>query len=231
MSGKRLVLWCQDGVLIPEGAFDDEIRRRVCGSLVDGHLDALAPSRGLTTLRAVSATLRLHGLDGEELAARTAQAGPLLIEAWRERRAELIASDRVPGATEVLLALRMRGDVRQSLLSPDPEDVARLKANAFEFDRYLDAIDLGGYGSDGEELGELIVAAQGKSRAVYNGQSDAVVIAWTPEEVTAAVKVGVGLVAVAGDPERARELRVAGAEHILADLTDTDAALAAIDAA
>lgn len=230
MNGKRLVLWCLDGVLIPEGTFNDEVLTHVCGRLLGGPCERTAERRGRTAPRVVRETLRGHGVAENQLDARTAQAGPLLTEAVRERRAELIARDRVPGATELLLSLRMRGDVYQSLLSGDVEQTVRVKANAFEFDRYLDAIDVGGYGSDSEEFDDLIDASLAKYRTVHGDEPTTVVMAWTPEEVAAAVKVGVGVVAVAGEPGRARELHEAGADHVLADLTDTAAVLAAIDA-
>jgi phosphoglycolate phosphatase-like HAD superfamily hydrolase len=155
----------------------------------------------------------------------------LLAEAARVRRAGLIARDRVPGATEVLLSLRMRGDVYQSLLTGDVEQVARIKANAFEFDRYLDAIDVGGYGSDSEDFADLVDMALAKFRVTHIMEPMAVVVGSKREEVEAALASGVGIVAVAtGGAEHAKELDAAGADRVLDDLTDTEAVIAAIEA-
>lgn len=230
MSGKRLVLWCLDGVLIPEGSFDDEVLRQVCGHLLGRPCEQLASRRGGTTMQAVRETLRLNGVTGGQLDILITQAGQVLTDAVSERRAELIAGDRVPGATEVLLTLRMRGDVYQSLLCGDVEQAARAKANAFEFDRYLDAIDVGGYGSDGADFGELIEAAAEKFRTVHGQDPAMVVITCTPQIVAAASGAAAGVVAVAGNPAQAAALREAGAGHVLADLTDAAAVTAAIDA-
>jgi phosphoglycolate phosphatase len=231
LSEKRLVLWCLDGVLIPEGPFNDEVYAEVAGRLLGGPAERQADVRGRTAPRVVRETLLLNGVPAAQVDAHVAQAGPLLAEAARVRRAGLIARDRVPGATEVLLSLRMRGDVYQSLLTGDVEQVARIKANAFEFDRYLDAIDVGGYGSDSEDFADLVDMALAKFRVTHIMEPMAVVVGSKREEVEAALASGVGVVAVAtGGAEHAKELDAAGADRVLDDLTDTEAVIAAIEA-
>jgi phosphoglycolate phosphatase len=225
----RLVLWSLDGVLIPDGPFNDEVLRQVCGELLGAPCEELAATSGRTALRVVRDTLRLNGVPDGALDARMAGAGELLTGAIQERRAELIARDRVPGATETLLALRMRGDVCQSLVSGDVERAARAKANAFEFDRYLDAIDVGGFGSDSEDFDDLIGVALEKFRVAHGQAPSTVAVVRLPAEVASAVKAGVGVVAVAADPDEAARLRDAGAGHVLAGLTDNVAVVAAID--
>jgi phosphoglycolate phosphatase len=231
VSGRRLILWCLDGVLIPDSSFNTDNLRYVCGAIAGRRCEELVAASGRTMPGIVRDTLRNYGFAGNELDKLVVDACALLAARTRERRAELIKGDRVPGATEVLLALRMRGEAHQSLVAGDVEEVAFARANAFEFDRYLDAMDLGGYGADSDDLGDLVEASLSKFLAKYGEEPTTTLIGWTAADVAAGVNAGVNVVAVAGRPGRAASLRAAGADQILPDLTDTQAVLAAIEAA
>lgn len=231
MSGRRLVLWCLDGVLIPDSSFHAENLRYTCGEVAGRSCEELAAAPGRTGPGIARDTLRNFGFAGDELDKLVADASALVVARTRERRAELIKGDRVPGATEILLALRMRGETHQSLIASDIEEAAFARANAFEFDRYLDAMDLGGYGSDSDDFSDLLEASLRKFAAKYGEEPTTTLVGWTAADVAVGANAGVGVVAVAGQPDRKAALHAAGADLVVPDLTDAQAVLAAIDAA
>jgi phosphoglycolate phosphatase-like HAD superfamily hydrolase len=223
-----------DNVLVPDGPFNDEVRRQVCSQLLGRPCDQIAPAAGRTAPRIVRETLRLNGADEDSLDDLTAKAGPLFAAAMEERRATILAAGRVPGSGEALMGVRLRGDSHQALVSSDVQDAATVKVTAFEIERFLDGIEMGGFGSDSEDYDALVDASRAKFQAKHGAGYQlprTVVVGWTPEDVTAAIKADAGIVAVAGEPGREQDLRAAGAEHVLANLSDTAAVLAAIYAA
>jgi phosphoglycolate phosphatase len=135
-----------------------------------------------------------------------------------------------PGVAEVLEALHARDDVVQSLLTGNIEVNAAVKVSAFGLERWLD-FEVGAYGSDPhEERSDLVAVARERAAAKYAEPTGAVLVGDTPLDVRAAREAGARAVAVAtgfADPE---ELRASGPDAYLDDLSDTDAAVAAITA-
>jgi phosphoglycolate phosphatase-like HAD superfamily hydrolase len=152
------------------------------------------------------------------------------LEAALDGRREEIATEgrTYPGVPETLAALHARDDVINSLLTGNIEANAALKVSAFGLERWLD-FEVGAYGSDPhEERYELVAIARERAAAKYGEPTGAVLIGDTPLDVRAAREAGARAVAVATGFSDVDELRAAEPDAVLADLSDTEAAVRAI---
>ena len=105
------------------------------------------------------------------------------------------------------------------------------KLRAFGLDRYID-FEVGGYGSEVYPKGTLLMLARGRAAEKYGaafGENSAVYIADSPRDVEAARVGGARVIAVASGRSTTMQLREAGADRVLVDLTNTAAVLRAID--
>jgi phosphoglycolate phosphatase len=149
-----------------------------------------------------------------------------------ERREESIRRDgrALPGVEEVLRRLDGTDGVVQSLLTGNLAANAAVKLGAFRLERWLD-LEVGGYGSDPHDArSDLVAVARERAGSKYARPDDTVLVGDTPLDVRAAHDAGARIVAVASGPYGAAELEQAGADAVLADLSDTDRAIAAITA-
>jgi len=164
-------------------------------------------------VRADGATERLLEPFSAELAAATAA-----------RRDDLVGQGRLmPGAAEAVAAVAKLDGVVQSVLTGNSKPNAMLKLRAFGLDGYLDA-DIGGYGSEAYPRGTLLRVARQRAadkHGVPFGEQATVYVADSPRDVDAARIGGARSLAVAGGRASAAELREAGADAVLPDLTDT----------
>jgi phosphoglycolate phosphatase len=149
-----------------------------------------------------------------------------------ERREEDIRRDgrALPGVEEVLRRLDATDGVVQSLLTGNLATNAAVKLGAFGLDRWLD-LEIGGYGSDPHEArADLVRVARERAAAKYARPDDTVLVGDTPLDVKAAHDGGARIVAVASGPYGTEELEQAGADVVLADLSDAARAIAAVTA-
>jgi phosphoglycolate phosphatase-like HAD superfamily hydrolase len=131
----------------------------------------------------------------------------------------------MPGIRELLDALAPRADVYLALLTGNYEAGARLKLEYFDLWKYFPC---GAFGDDAPHRNVLVpkalttvTACGGPSFAA----ADAIVIGDTPLDVGCAAHVGARSLAVATGSHSVEELRAAGADAVLKDLSDTDAVL------
>jgi len=114
-------------------------------------------------------------------------------------------------------------DVIQSVLTGSSRPNATLKVRAFGLDRYLD-LAVGGFaGSDPYPKGALLRVARQRAEERYGvrfAEAATVYIADAPRDVEAARIGGAKSVAVASGRASTAELRDAGADAVLPDLTD-----------
>jgi phosphoglycolate phosphatase len=184
--------------------------------------DALG--RNGVSLRADGESEQLLAPFGAEYAARLAA-----------RQADLTTEGTLlPGAAEALAAVAGLPGVVQSVLTGSSRPNAVLKLSAFGLDQYLD-LSIGGFaGSEPYPMGALLRAirlrAEEKYRVGFTEQAT-VYVADSPRDVEAARTGGATSVAVASGRSSTRELRDAGADLVLADLTDIAELLALITAA
>jgi len=161
--------------------------------------------------------------------------GSELATALAARREELATQGRLfDGAVETLAALAKAEGVVQSVLTGSSRPNAALKLRAFRLDRYLD-LSVGGFaGSDPYPKGALILLARQRAEEKYGvsfAERATVYIADSPRDVEAAKIGGARSVAVASGRSSSAELREAGADAVLPDLTDAAHVLALITAA
>lgn len=147
-------------------------------------------------------------------------------------RRELLATQgrALPGAGEALAALSRLPGVIQTVLTGSIRQNAREKLRAFGFDRYLD-LDIGGFGSDvypkGAQILRLLAMATEKYK-VPLAADDVVYVADSVRDAAAARFGGVRCVGVASGRSTMAELRSAGADPVLGDLSDTGEVIAAV---
>jgi phosphoglycolate phosphatase len=217
-----LVLWDIDGTLVNSAghgrhAFDDAYRA------VTGREPPDRVEMAGRTDRQIALSL-LDGLH-ESLPHLLDE----LVEALKRRAPNIRGEGHaLPGAEAALEAIAGREATVQSLLTGNLAANAALKLGAFGLERWLD-LEAGGYGSDPhEQRSDLVAVARERAAAKYSPAVDTVLIGDTPLDVRAAHEAGARAVAVASGPYGVDELRAAGADSVLEDLTDTASVLAAV---
>jgi len=139
----------------------------------------------------------------------------------------------LPGAAESLAAVAKLPDVVQSVLTGSSRPNAALKLRAFGLDRYVD-LTVGGFaGSDAYPKGALLRVTRQRVEEKYQvtfAERATVYIADSPRDVEAARAGGARSLAVASGRASSAELRDAGADAVLPDLTDPAALTAFITA-
>jgi phosphoglycolate phosphatase len=134
----------------------------------------------------------------------------------------------LPGVTSLLDALSSRDDVHLALLTGNVEAGARIKLEHFDLWRYFDG---GGFGDTAEERTALFADALRSvtARAGTAFQAEQVTIVGdTPLDVAVATACGARSLGVATGSFDEQALREAGADAVLPDLSDLDAALEAL---
>ena len=169
--------------------------------------------------------------------------GAALAAALQARRDDLVTQGQLlPGAAEALAAVaKLDGPADrpadkpadktvQTVLTGSSKPNAMLKLRAFGLDSYVD-FDIGGYGNEAYPKGTLLRVARERASDKHNvtfGEDVTVYVADSPRDVDAARIGGARSLAVASGRATAAELRDAGADAVLPDLTDTDAVVALV---
>jgi phosphoglycolate phosphatase-like HAD superfamily hydrolase len=155
-----------------------------------------------------------------------------LAAALQARRDDLARQGRLlPGAAEAVAAVAKLDGVAQTVLTGSGKPNAMLKLRAFGLDGFVD-FDIGGYGSEAYPKGTLIRVARERASGKHNvtfGEDVTVYVADSPRDVDAARIGGARSLAVASGRASAAELRDAGADAVLPDLTGTAALTALIE--
>jgi phosphoglycolate phosphatase len=139
----------------------------------------------------------------------------------------------LPGATKVLAALagpQYAGRVVQSLLTGNVPALARVKLGALGLTDHLD-LTIGAYGDVSAVRSDLVPVARRNAADRYGADfagRATVLVGDTPNDVSAAAVNGARSVAVATGSFTAEQLADAGADVVLADLTDTARVVSAI---
>jgi phosphoglycolate phosphatase len=137
----------------------------------------------------------------------------------------------LPGAAESLAAIAGLQDTVQSVLTGSSRPNATLKLRAFGLDRYLDLFVGGFAGSEAYPKGTLLRVARQRAEEKYQvgiPEAATVYIADSPRDVEAARMGGARSIAVASGRAGTAELRDAGADAVLPDLTDAAGLVALI---
>jgi phosphoglycolate phosphatase-like HAD superfamily hydrolase len=175
-----------------------------------------------------------HGIvreRGRVLPGAAAAIAALASPAARPLAAAGPAASAVPVAASAAgQALAADGQVIQSLLTGNIPALARLKVSALGLTAHLD-LDIGAYGDVSRIRADLVPVARRNAAARYGGDfagRATVLVGDTPSDIEAAAAHGARSVAVASGQFTAQQLAAAGADAVLADLTDTSAVVSAI---
>jgi phosphoglycolate phosphatase len=232
----RLVLWNIDLTLLDVGrvsrdAYADAFRR------VTGRpLAALPQLVGRSDSEIFFESLYLNDVPtGED---EVADAELLARYCWELeaafalRQDELLQQGRLlPGALDAVTAAAGLPGIVQTVLTGTIKPNAAAKLRAFGLDRFFD-LEIGGYGSDAYPRGSLLLLVKNQAAGKYfssGTDESAVYIADSVRDVEAAAIGGARCIAVATGRSTAPELRDAGADLVLTDLSDTNQVIAGID--
>ena len=154
-----------------------------------------------------------------------------LASALQARQDDLHAQGQLlPGATQALAAVAELDGTVQSVLTGNSKPTAVLKLRAFGLAGFVD-FDIGGYGSEAYPKGTLLRVARRRASEKHGvpfGEDATVYVADSPRDVDAARIGGARSLAVGSGRVSAAELRDAGADAVLPDLTDTAALITLI---
>ena len=135
----------------------------------------------------------------------------------------------MPGALDALNAVMRLPDTVQTVVTGTIRSNAKAKLAAFGLDSCLD-LSIGGYGSENYPKASLIQFTRMRAEEAYGRafpESRTVYITESARDVEAARIGRVEPIAVVSGSSTESQLRAAGAELILADLTDPAAVVAA----
>ncbi|EFC81667.1 haloacid dehalogenase-like hydrolase [Parafrankia sp. EUN1f] len=223
MPEPALVLWDIDATLLTIRPLGREIHAAAFAETIGRPLRERAVTTGRTEQAIVLDTLRANDAptDADTISA--------LFEAMG--RAAVTIEDRMrefgrqmPGAAAAIASLAVAGVV-QSVVTGNLRSVTGSKLRALGLTDHLD-LSVGGYGDDGLDRADLVRRAIERTQAAYGrafAPARVIVIGDTPHDVRGALDVGVRAVAVASGETTAEDLAAAGADAVLADLTDLDA--------
>jgi len=230
---RRLVLWDIDGTLVQAGEVGRDIFNEAFQAVVGRPPDRVA-ARMLAMAGRTDPEIALEFLAAHEVAEGASHLpafSEALVTALAAKAALIRERGRaLLGAREALAALGRTEGVVQSLLTGNVEPNALLKLASFELDGYLD-FEVGGFGSDHHHRPSLVEVARTKAERKYATAFPGpatVLVGDTPLDVAAGRAAGARVVAVATGPFRVEELESSGADAVLEDLRDTEAATAAI---
>lgn len=232
----RLVFWNIDLTLLDVGRVSRDAYADAFGRVTGRPLTALPQLAGRSDTEIFFEALYLNdvptGADDTADAELVAHYCWELEAAFIAREYELPAQGRLlPGVREAVAAVAAMPGVVQSVLTGTIKPNAAMKLRAFDLESYFD-LDIGGYGSDAYPRGSLLLMARNLAAEKYGtavtGHS-AVYVADSTRDVEAAEIGGARCIAVATGRETAAELRNAGADLVLTDLSDTGQVVSAID--
>ena len=233
----RLVLWNIDLTLMDVARISREAYADAFSRVTGRPLVALPQMAGRTDSEIFFESLALNAVASgpeqagdQELLARYIG---VLGDAFSARRELLPRNGRLlPGAAAAVEAAAGLPGAVQSVLTGTIRPNAALKLQAFGLAQFFD-LDIGGYGSEVYPKGAELLRSRGRAAQKYGaefGQQATVYLADSHRDVEAAAMGGAGCIAVASGRSTEADLREAGADLVISDLSDTAAVVAAIDA-
>jgi phosphoglycolate phosphatase-like HAD superfamily hydrolase len=227
----RIALFDIDGTLLSMGG---AARDAFTQALTEASGRPIVPENtsfvGKTDPQIARELLTRHGVDGEELAPAITETIRLYLGYFESALADARGARLLPGVPSLLTALARRGDVRIALLTGNVETGARLKLGYFKLTEFFD-FRISAFGSDHADRYQLPARALQRARAVIGPKvsgDQLVIIGDSEHDVLCGREIGARSVAVATGWTAAETLRALGPDVLLADLSDTAAAVAAI---
>src|SRR5690606_15630592 len=130
-----------------------------------------------------------------------------------------------PGAVDALAAVQQAEHLIPTVVTGNLRGSAETKLSELGLIGYLDTT-IGGYASDDSHRPALVRIAQDRAAAKHGGRfhrDNTVIVGDSLEDVRTGLEGGAKVIAVASGTTTEQQLRAAGAEHVLPDLTATKA--------
>ena len=224
----RLVLWNIDLTLVDVTRVTRDAYAEAFRTVTGRRLIQLPQMAGRSESEIFFEALALNGVDVSDLGSSEQLLAPFgaeLATAMAARRDELTTKGQaMPGAHEALEAVARLDGVVQTVLTGTSKPNALLKLRTFGLEQFFD-FAVGGYGSESYPKGALVRVARTRAAEKYQvnaADDDSVYIADSVRDVEAARMGGAASVAVASGRSTVAELRQAGADTVLPDLTDPE---------
>ncbi|WP_158607939.1 HAD family hydrolase [Nocardia panacis] len=223
MAEKRFLLWDIDQTLIDTGGAGRTAFAAAFAAATGVPMREMADPAGQLDPHIFADTLELHGLTYD--AAGYAHFAGLLAAGYREHAERMRTHGKVlEGVPAALKSVLHRDGVISTVLTGNSRAGAEAKLEIFELAGYLD-LAVGAYGEDEATRAELVPRAWQRAERRHRIRFDparTLVIGDTPRDIAAAHANGVEVVAVASGRFSQDELRTAGADFVLPDLTGFD---------
>jgi phosphoglycolate phosphatase len=232
------VLWNVDLTLVDVAKVTRAAFAEAFGKVTGRPLVQLPQMAGRTEPEIFFDALALNGVnlrDAAESERLLAPFGAELASSLAARRDLLTTQGQsLPGAAASMAAVAGLPEVVPSVLTGSSRPNATLKLRVFGLDRYVD-LTVGGFaGSDPYPKGALLQVVRQRAAEKYGvpfAEQATVYIADSPRDVEAARIAGARPLAVASGRATTAELRDAGADAVLFDLTDPALLISFISAA
>lgn len=232
MARAQFVLWDLDGTLLHAGSVFTEVRNDVLSEFLGFEVSLpFDELHGRTDGFQIREILRHNDVEGEALdrmvklsQREIGKRGADYRDALRKRGSLL------PGVTDALMALSNE-KVISGVVTGNTAVKAVLKGTTFGLDAFID-FEIGGFGSDSEDRNELVAVAQKrlyKKMGVRFDADETWVVGDTPHDLAAARHAGVRCALVASGPFALDELQALNSEVVIADLTDLETLLSAME--
>ncbi|MEW9547129.1 HAD family hydrolase [Nonomuraea sp. NPDC050783] len=223
------MLWNIDLTLVDVAIVSRDAYAEAFRAVTGRPLVKLVPPMGRPDSEIVFETLAVNGVRAED--DDLPRFLSALAAAFAERKGRLAKEGRaMAGAKDALKAVSRLDGVVQTVLTGTIRSNAVLKLKAFGLDRFVD-FGLGGYGEEPYPKATLLQVAQGRAGQRLGTSftaANTVVIGDSARDAQAARIGGAAMIGVASGRSTAGELRAAGADLVLPDLSDASEVVAAV---
>lgn len=225
----RLVLWNIDLTLVDVAIVTRDAYAEAFRVVTGRPLVKLVPPLGRPDSEIVFETLAVNGILAED--DHLPKFLSALAVAFADRRGRLAKEGRaLPGAKDALKSVARLDGVIQTVLTGTIRSNAVHKLKAFGLDKHID-FTLGGYGEEVYPKATLLQVAQSRAKERLGTPftaANTVVIGDSTRDVQAAKIGGAAMIGVASGRSMAAELREAGADVVLPDLSNASEVVAAV---
>lgn len=227
---QHLVLFDIDGTILHSGGAGRDAMEHALATTFGTPADPSMRYDGKTDKQIVRESMRGAGVSDKDIDSRMADVMALYVAALPSRLADPERCvGMYPGVATLIDAVHRRSDSVLGLLTGNVEPGARLKLAAVGLD--FDQFRVNAFGSDHEVRGELPAIAHRRMQEVFGVAlrgRDVVVIGDTPSDIDCGRSLGARAIAVATGWYSVEDLRAYNPYAVFADLSDTEAVLAAI---
>lgn len=222
VNDRWLVLWDIDHTLLETRGLGSELYRRAFETSTGVEMREQAEVTGQTEPSILTATLRLHNIAEDEPYLSRYLVG--LAREYDHHRQDLLKRGRVlPGARETLSTLAGDPQFVQSVLSGNLRTVSEIKLQTFALVQYLD-VEVGAYGDDEIDRPKLVAIAQHRAGVKYGSvfsHKNTIIVGDSTHDIATGKIGGAKTLGVATGSDDICDLRAAGADAVMPDLTDT----------